>query len=150
MNARLTRGRAVVAGGLLAVAAAGVLWALLGPAPRGTPPRTTAIVEAPAPATRATDAPRADAPTAAPGELPRERVEAIAALGARLPDADALEELRALAAGGASRVERGAAISALWAGGDRAFLEELAAAPAADDAAFVRAKLEALRARDQR
>lgn len=129
-----------------ALVGGGLSWALLG-SDDGAPARgaldgrgTSAALppESPSPALE----PAQDAPE------PRERVREIAALGARLPESAARDTLRALARDALDRVERGAAISALWAGGDREFLEELAAS-GVEDAAFVRAKLATLAERER-
>lgn len=131
---------------LVAVAAVGAtgLWFLLaggGASPARNGPAPAAPPLAPS-ATREREYEHGPGAVQTPEE-PRQRVAAIAAVGARLPDLEARDALRTLARDAADRVERGAAISALWAGGDRAYLEELAASESRD-AAFVRAKIRAL------
>lgn len=72
----------------------------------------------------------------------RERVMTIARLG-HYPSSEALTVLRTLAQAGHDRLERGAAMSALWERGDRDFLEGLPAMAA--DSEFAAAKLAALK-----
>lgn len=66
----------------------------------------------------------------------------IARLG-HYPGAEALSVLRTLAQAGHDRLERGAAMSALWERGDREFLEGLPEMAA--DQEFAAAKLTALK-----
>src|SRR5690606_7094369 len=107
--------RAVVVSAAVLVAGA-ASWVLLGSDDRA-PARSALDVggatSAPVPQERpSTVAPEHAASAHAPE--PRVRVAEIAARGAQLPEAAARDTLRALARDAVDRVERGAAISALW------------------------------------